>query len=184
MGARNRRLLLAGSVLLSLPALRAQNTPTFAYTGDDALLSAANVHRVNFGGFANSVLLEDQKLLFPFLPSLVYETGYLLWPSNRHANVSLNVAPEVFVTVFFMGRITGTAEVVLFNEASTRHERGVGLRIGAGYSALGSSFDFAETTPVLRAGFLIGNIRATYMHSVGRNAIIDHQLGVAIKFDW
>ncbi len=184
MGARNKRLLLAGSVLCACSALRAQNTPTFAYTGDDAIQSAANVHHVNFGGFANSVLVEDQKLLFPYLPSLIYETGYLLWPGNRRANVSLNVAPELFVTVFFMGRITGTVEVVLFNEAGTRHERGIGLRLGAGYSALGSTFDFAESTPVLRAGLLIGNIRATYMHSVGGNAIIDHQVGVAIKFDW
>lgn len=184
MGARNRRLLLAGSVLCVLTTLRAQNTPTFAYTGDDAMRSAANVHRVNFGGLANSVLVEDNRLLFPYLPALFYETGYMLLPSNRNVNVSLNVAPEIFLSVFFMGRITGTAEVVLFNEASTRHERGLGLRVGVGYSALGSTFDYAESTPVLRAGLLIGNIRTTYMHSIGGNAIIDHQLGIAIKFDW
>ena len=184
MGINNSRLTAVLLAFLLQTVARAQNEPTFAYTGEDAQRSAANVHHVNFGGLANSVLVADEVLLFPYLPALFYETGYLLLPSNRNVNVSLNVAPEVFLSVFFMGRITGTAELVLFNEASTRRERGLGLRIGAGYSALGSTFDYAESTPVLRAGFLIGNIRATYMHSIGGNAIIDHQLGIAIKFDW
>jgi hypothetical protein len=105
-------------------------------------------------------------------------------PANGTANISLNVAPELFLTTFFMGRITGTAEVVLGNEASNKALRGAGFRFGAGYSALGSTFGFTEATPVVRAGVLFDNIRLTYAYSLGNRAIIDHQIGVGIKFDW
>jgi hypothetical protein len=184
MGARNKRWPAVVCLLLASTAALAQTTETFAYTGDDARRSAANVHWVNFGGFANNVVLVDQELLFPYLPSLFYETGYLLLPANRTANVSLNVAPEIFLSTFFMGRVTGTAELVLINEATTRQEHGLGLRFGLGYSALGSTFDFTESTPLVRAGLLFGNIRVTYAYSFGQRAILSHQLGIGIKFDW
>lgn len=184
MAARSERvpLLLAGLILGVVG--RAQFGSTFAYTGDDALRDAADVHWVHYGGFSNNVLLVDQALLWPWMPTLFYEQGYLVEPSNEKANISLNVAPELFLTTFFMGRVTGTAEVVLGNEASNRMLRGFGFRFGGGYSVLGSTFGFTESTPVLRAGALFGNVRLTYAYSIGNRAIIDHQIGVGIKFDW
>ena len=83
-----------------------------------------------------------------------------------------------------VGYVSGTADLLLFNEAETQPGPGFGLRIGAGYSALGSTFEFTEHTPIVRAGFLISNIRVTYAYSFGRETIVDHQLGIGIKFDW
>ena len=184
MVARSDRAWFLTCALLCAGASCGQFGNTFAYTGDDALRDAANVHWVNFGGFTNNFLVEDEELLWPWMPSLFYEHGYLVNPSNGTANISLNVSPEIFLTTLFMGRITGTAELVLLKEAMNKPERGLGLRIGAGYSALGSTFGFTEATPIVRAGLLFGNVRATYAYSVGSRAIIDHQIGIGIKFDW
>lgn len=162
----------------------AQFGSTFAYTGDDALRDASDVHWVHYGGFGNNVLLQDDQLLWPWLPTLFFEQGYLIKPANELANISLSVSPEVFLTAFFMGRVTANAEVVLGNEASNKTLRGLGCRFGVGYSALGSTFGLTESTPVVRAGALFGNIRLTYAYSLGTQTAIDHQIGVGIKFDW
>jgi hypothetical protein len=162
----------------------AQNGNTFAYTGDDALRLQANVHYAHFGGFSNSVLIEEQRVIYPFLPALFYEMNYLVLRDRKHVNVGLGVSPEVFLTVLFMARAFGTVDVLLFNEASNKPGNGIGLRAGLGYSVLGSTFDLTESTPVFRAGLTISNIRITYAHALGDNILIDHHLGVGIKFDW
>jgi hypothetical protein len=170
-------LVLTGSAL-------AQQGTTFAYTGEDALADQLNLHRVNYGGFTNNFAVQDQEIVWPWLPTLFYEHGHLLMPQNKQANLCFTISPEVFLTMFFMGRVTATADVVLLNEAGNKPTKGVGLRVGAGYSALGSTFGFSETTPILRAGLLISNIRFTYAYSLSHTTIIDHQFGVGIKFDW
>ncbi len=184
MGCASERL--AGLCIAALMAgpLLAQQGSTFAYTGEDALDDQFNLHRVNYGGFTNNFALQDQDIVWPWLPTLFYEHGYLVLPRNQQANVCLTIAPEVFLTMFFMGRITATADLVLLNEAGNKPTKGLGLRVGAGYSALGSTFGFSETSPILRAGLLISNIRFTYAYSLSNTTIIDHQFGVGIKFDW
>ncbi len=162
----------------------AQQGSTFAYTGEDALADQFNLHRVNYGGFTNNFALQDQDIIWPWLPTLFYEHGHLLMPRNKHVNACLTISPEIFLTVFFMGRVTATADVVLLNEAGNQPSKGIGLRIGAGYSALGSTFGLTETTPIVRAGLLISNIRFTYAYSLSHITVIDHQFGVGIKFDW
>jgi hypothetical protein len=182
-GRRSRALLLI--LALSLPwCLKAQQGATFAYTGDDLLRSKANVHYLNYGGFANNLVLDEQDVLLPYLPSFLYEAGYLVTPANGHAALCISAMPEVFLYPWLMGRVTGILDANFLNEAATHEKRGLGFRIGIGYSALGSTFDFAESTPVLRAAILIGNIRTSYTYSWGRRTVVDHQLAIAIKFDW
>ncbi len=184
MGCASERLLgLCTAVLLAVAAT-AQQGSTFAYTGEDALADQFNLHRVNYGGFTNNFALQDQEIVFPWLPTLFYEHGHLILPQNKRANVSLTISPELFLSVYFMGRVTASADLVLLNEAGNKPTKGVGLRVGAGYSALGSTFGLNETTPILRAGLLITNIRITYAYSLSHTTIIDHQFGVGIKFDW
>lgn len=185
MGARNKRhtSYLVG-MLAATTGVQSQSTETFAYTGDDAMRSASNVHWVSYGGFGNNVALRTQDVLFAYLPSLFFETGYLLWPANRTANMSLNASPELFFAPFFMGRLTGTADLMLLNEATTRQEHGLGVRFGLGYSAVGSTFDFTESGPLVRAGVLLGNIRTTYAYNFGPQVLIQHHLCIGIKFDW
>lgn len=184
MVARSEHIIGLALALISSACCFGQFGNTFAYTGDDALRDAANAHRVNFGGFTNNLLMQDNELFWPWLPSLYYETGYLVKPANEKANISLNVAPEIFLTTLFMGRVTGTAELVLLDEATNKPGRGFGLRVGAGYSAVGSTFEFTEATPIARVGFLIDNVRVTYAYALAEGAVIDHQIGVGIKFDW
>ena len=184
MGAGSERFVCALTIFLIGPCAQGQFGNTFAYTGDDALRDQANTHIVNYGGFANNLALQEQTVVLPYLPTLFYECGYLLRPANRTANVVFAVAPEIFLTTFFMGRVSATAELVLLNEAGNKPERGIGLRLGGGYSALGSTFGFTESGPIVRAGILIGNIRLTYMYSLGKRTVVDHQVGIGIKFDW
>jgi hypothetical protein len=166
---------------------RGQPGTTFAYTGDDAVEDAMDTHNVHFGGFSNSVLVAadaDEQLVWPWLPALFYEYNYLLRPCNNVVNVSLGAAPEINLFPLFMGRVTGLAEITLGAEAHNRPGHGAGLRFGAGFTAFGSSFGFTENSPVLRAGFLVNNIRITYMYSTAKPLYINHQLTVGIKFDW
>ena len=179
----------ASSVLLLVALfcsgrLHAQQGETFAYTGTDALRNAANVHFLHYGGLANNFILDEQTVVLPYLPSLVYEAGYLVLPGNQMANLCLSAMPEVFFYPWFMARVTGILDATFLNEAQTHEERGVGFRFGVGYSALGSTFNFTESSPVLRAGLLISNIRVTYTYSWGRQTVIDQQVAIAIKFDW
>ncbi len=101
MGARSSAVLAA---LFASTLVLAQFGNTFAYTGEDALRDQANVHFVNYGGFANNLALVDQTVVAAYLPSLFYEAGYLLRPANRKANLELSVTPEVFLNVLFMAR--------------------------------------------------------------------------------
>lgn len=176
--------VFAVALLLMSTTARAQYGTTFAYTGEDALRDRADVHFTNHGGFANNLAVDGPTVILPYLPSLFYEAGYLVRPANHTANLNVNVTPEVFLNVLFMARVTAMADLVLLNEATNKPAQGIGFRVGAGYGALGSSFDFAEAGPVVRAGFLIGNIRTTYAYSPGNTTVIDHQLAIAIKFDW
>jgi hypothetical protein len=182
-GRRSRALFLL--LALSGPwCLKAQQGGTFAYTGEDLVGSRNNTHYLNYGGFANNFAVSGQTVVLPYLPSFFYEAGYLLTPSNRHAGLCVSVMPEIFLYPWFMVRVTGILDANFLNEASTQEEHGVGFRLGLGYSALGSTFDFTESTPVIRAAILIANIRAAYTYSWGHRTIVDHQLAVAIKFDW
>ncbi len=83
-----------------------------------------------------------------------------------------------------MGRVAGSLDIVLLNEASNKEARGLGLRAGIGFSALGSTFGLVESSPFLRAGILIGNIRVTYAKNIVIPTIIDHQVTIGLKFDW
>lgn len=182
-GRKSRTLFLL--LALSCPwCLKAQQGGTFAYTGDDLVRSKANRHNLNYGGFASNFAVSGQMTVVGYLPSFFYEAGYLLTPSNRHAGLCISVMPEIFLYPWFMGRVTGVLDANFLNEASTQEDRGVGFRLGLGYSALGSTFGFTESTPVIRAAILIANIRATYTYSLGHRTLVDHQLAVAIKFDW
>jgi hypothetical protein len=181
MAARSK--LLAVCLLLPL-LIQAQFGNTFAYTGDDLRRSQAEVHWAHFGGFTNNLALQGGAVVHPFLPALFYEASYLIQPSNEFANFAIGVIPEAFVSVLFMGRVTAMADVLLFQEASNKPGKGVGLRAGLGYGVLGSTFELVESSPVARVGILISNIRVTYAYSTDRRTVIDHQLGVGIKFDW
>lgn len=184
MGGRRSRALFFTLALASPWCLQAQQGDTFAYTGDDLVRSKQNVRYLNYGGFANNFALDGQTVVVPYLPSFFYEAGYLLTPANDRAGLCISAMPEIFLYPLFMGRVTGILDANFLNEASTHEKRGLGLRIGIGYSALGSTFGFTESTPVIRAALLIENIRASYTYSWGRRTIVDHQLAVAIKFDW
>lgn len=184
MAACSDRLVVLLFILGSSLTAKAQFGSTFAYTGEDALRSQQNVHYAHFGGFANSIAFDRDRLIHPFLISLFYEMDYLIKPANETINASLNVTPEIFLNVLFMGRVAGTADLLLFNEATNKPGPGFGLRLGGGYSVLGSTFDLVESSPILRAGFSISNIRATYTYSTRRDIVVNHQIAVGIKFDW
>lgn len=183
--AERAGLLLPAIALATL--LRAQPGGTFAYTGEDAARDAMDQHNVHFGGFSNSVLVvpyEEGELVWPWLPALFYEYNYLVLPRNRGLNLSLGATPEINLFPYFMGRVSGLAELTVGAESHNNPGQGAGLRFGAGYSALGSTFGLTENSPVLRAGVLFNNIRLTYMYSTARPIYINHQIMVAIKFDW
>ena len=182
-GRKSRTLFLLIALSFSW-CLQAQRGDTFAYTGDDQLRSQENVHNLNYGGFANNFALADQTVVIPYLPSIFYEAGYLLTPANGRAGVCISAMPEVFLYPWLMGRVSGFLDANFLSEASTHEERGPGFRVGVGYSALGSTFGLSETTPLIRAAILIQNIRVSYTYSWGQRTVVDHQLAVAIKFDW
>ncbi len=185
---RNAERAFLSVPLLTLAAgLFAQpGQSTFAYTGEDAILDALDQHHVHFGGFSNSVLVEadeEGKLVWPWLPAIFYEYNYLLLPSNKGLNVSLGATPEINLFPLFMGRVSGLAELTLGAESHNKPGKGAGLRFGAGFTALGSTFGFTESSPVLRAGVLFNNIRVTYMYALAEPIYINHQVMVAIKLD-
>ena len=187
MAASAERLAWALAAFVIAGAAHAQPGSTFAYTGEDAVLDALDEHHAHFGGFSNSVLTVeygDGVLVWPWLPALFYEYNYLLRPHNRVFNVNLGATPEINIYPLFMGRATGLVELTLGAEAHNRPGQGAGFRIGGGFSALGSTFGLAESSPVVRAGFLFDNIRITYMYSTAKPLYINHQIMVAIKFDW
>ena len=179
-----RRLTGVVAACLSAVLVQAQRDATFAYTGNDAVRSAESAHFANFGGLANNVAVADNEPVASYLPSLFYEGSYLLGQPNHTVNIGLDAMPEVFLNVLFMGRVTATADLLLLSEAQGEPGKGFGMRVGAGFSALGSTFGLTETTPVLRAGFLFNNIRITYAYGAGSEVIVKHQLAIAIKFDW
>ena len=187
MAKSAERFLSGWLVCLLSGVVHAQQGSTFAYTGEDAVLDALDVHHAHFGGLSNSVVTVeygDGQLVWPWLPALFYEYNYLLRPQNRVFNVNLCATPEINIFPLFMGRASGLAEITLGAEAHNRPGHGAGFRFGAGFSALGSSFGLTESSPVIRAGFLFDNIRITYMYSTAKPLYINHQLMVAIKFDW
>ena len=178
---RFRSLLIA---ILLAPSIHAQSGNRFAYTGDDLLRSQANVNYAHFGGFSANLAIQEDRIIHPFVASLFYEMNYMVRPGNEAINLGLGVVPEIFLNVFFMGRVTGTADLLLFNEANNKPDPGFGLRIGAGYSALGSTFDHTEHTPIARAGFSFSNIRVTYAYGLKPEILVNHQLAIGVKFDW
>jgi hypothetical protein len=183
-GRSKRNALLLAVLPIGIGAC-AQFGTTFAYTGKDAAIDALNTQHAHFGGISNSVLvLKEENFVWPYLPAIFFEYNYLLRPRNKQANLSLGVTPEVNVFPLFSGRVSGLAELVLFAEADNKPEKGFGLRVGAGYSVFGSTIGLTESSPVLRAGFLVDNIRITYMHTLGKQIYVDHQIAVGIKFDW
>ena len=62
------------------------------------------------------------------------------------AEIAAQAIPEkaAFYPKFF--RAFPGSDLLLFNEAETKPESGFGLRVGAGYSALGSTFEFTQFT--------------------------------------
>lgn len=179
---------IVGLMLLALAgAAHAQPGSTFAYTGEDAVLDALNTQHAHFGGLTNSVLViqdKDQDFIWPFLPAIFFEYNYLVMPRNHVFNVNLGATPEINFFPWFMGRATVLADLSFLAEADNKPGQGFGVRFGGGFSALGSTFGLNETSPVLRAGFVVDNIRVTYMYSTARPIYVNHQIGVGIKFDW
>lgn len=182
-GRRSSGLLLV-AVLAFAGAANAQRGETFAYTGEDALRSGTNTRVLNYGGLANNLLVADGTVLFPYLPTIFYEAGYLLTPPNGKAALSVSAMPELFLSPWFMGRVMGLVEANFMGEAQTHEVRAGGFRAGIGYAALGSTFGVTGNTPVVRAGFLVGSIRVTYTYSLAQQVVLNHQMAVALKFDW
>ena len=185
MATNAERGIFLGSALLIAVVTFAQPGTTFAYTGEDAVVSALNTHNANFGGISNSVLtVKEENFTWPYLPAIFYEYNYLVIPRNHGFNVLLGATPEINVFPLFMGRVTGLAEMGFLAEADNKPGQGFGLRLGGGFSAFGSTFGLTETSPVLRAGFVVDNIRVTYMYGTSALIYINHQITVGIKFDW
>lgn len=181
-----RRIVCLMAVGLS-HVVCAQPGTTFAYTGEDAVLDALNTQHAHFGGLTNSVLIikeRQQEFIWPWLPAIFFEYNYLLLPRNHTFNVNLGATPEINLYPWFMGRATGLVELSFLAEADNKPGQGFGLRLGGGFSAFGSTFGLTETSPVLRAGFVVDNIRITYMYCTAKPLYINHQIGVGIKFDW
>ena len=187
MAASAERFACGLVALVLAGALNAQPGSTFAYTGEDAVLDALNTQHAHFGGFTNSVLVikdKQQDYVWPVLPAIFFEYNYLVFPRNHGFNVNLGATPEINLFPWFMGRASVLAELSFLAEADNKPGQGFGLRFGGGFSALGSTFGLTETSPVLRAGFVVDNIRVTYMYSTAKDIYINHQVGVGIKFDW
>lgn len=182
---RNDRYWLGAALLIAVAETRAQPGTTFAYTGEDAVVSAMDVHNAHFGGFGNSMLVgDDERIAWPWLPTLFYEYGRLLNPQNKVANLIFSARPELHLYPWLMGRVSGLAEVGLGADAHNRPGQGLGCSFGAGYSVFGATFGLTESSPVLRAGITIDNIRITYMYSTTPGIFINHHVGVGLKFDW
>ena len=185
MGISAEQGLLLACLAMSAISLRAQPGTTFAYTGDDAVVSALNTHHAHFGGFSNSVLVyEEENFVWPYLPALFYEYDYLPMPGNHGMNVLLCATPEVNLFPFFVGRVSGLLELGLGADADNKPGHGFGFRFGGGFSALGTTFGLAESSPVLRAGFTIDNVRVTYMRMMDTDVYVNHHLAIGLKFDW
>ncbi|MBL7953482.1 MAG: hypothetical protein JNJ91_00485 [Flavobacteriales bacterium] len=184
-GRRSDRYGLSAALLFVAVLARAQPGSTFAYTGKDAAVSALDVQNAHFGGFGNSTLVgEDERIAWPWLPTIFYEYGRLLSPQNKLANLIFSARPELHLYPWLMGRVSGLVEVGLGADAHNRPGQGLGCSFGVGYSAFGATFGLSESSPVLRAGITIDNIRITYMHSTTPGLFINHHLGVGLKFDW
>lgn len=176
---------LIAALLFVAAEVRAQPGTTFAYTGKDAVVSAMDVQNAHFGGFGNSMLVyEDERIAWPWLPTIFYEYGRLLNPQNKVANLIFSARPELHLYPWLMGRVSGLAEVGFGADAHNKPGQGWGCSFGAGYSVFGATFGLNESSPVLRAGITMDNIRITYMYSTTPGIFINHHLGVGIKFDW
>jgi len=185
MAASAERIFSLGSTLLIGTVAVAQPGSTFAYTGEDAVLSALNVHHAHYGGVSNSILvLAEENITWPYLPAFFYEYNYLLMPRNHGFNLLLGVTPEINLFPLFMGRVSGLAEMGFLAEADNKPDQGFGFRIGGGFSAFGSTFGLTESSPVIRAGFVVNNLRFTYMYCTAKPIYINHQIAVGIKLDW
>lgn len=185
MATSAERGVLLGSALFVSAAACAQPGTTFAYTGNDAVASAMNMHNAHFGGISNSVLVVgEENFTWPYLPALFYEYDYLVLPRNPGFNVLLGATPEINFFPLFMGRVSGLAELGFLAEADNKPGQGFGVRLGGGFTGLGSTFGFTESSPVIRAGFVVDNMRITYMYCTSKPIYINHQVTIGLKFDW
>lgn len=185
MATSVERFLFLVSASLCGAVASAQPGSTFAYTGNDAVVSAMNTHNAHFGGISNSVLVvKEENFTWPYLPALFYEYDYLVMPRNHDFNVLLGAAPEINLFPLFMGRVSGLAEMGFLAEADNKPGQGFGFRLGAGFTAFGSTFGLTENSPVIRAGFVVDNLRFTYMYCTAAPIYINHQVTVGLKFDW
>lgn len=177
------RHLVAFALLTIAASSFAQGRDTFAYTGDDALPGGAKEHLMVAGGLANSFLVDNSVPVWPWMPAVYGQVEHRVFPGEHRVNVGVGAVPEVFLVALFMARVTVTADLLLFREAGVRSKDKVGLRMGFGYSALGSTFGYQQQAPVVRAGLLIDRFRISYMRNLTDVGFIDHQIMAGVVME-
>lgn len=184
MAANNRRAALLGALCLATRFTMAQVGSTFAYTGEDALPVGGRAHWVLSGGLSNSVLMDKEVATWAWLPAIMAEGSYLLLEGERSMNLSVGVAPELFLHPWLMARITLAADMRIGSEAKAMGQKGLGATIGLGYAALGSTFNYQQHVPVARLGVRLDRFRLSYAVNIdGPDAALDHQVAFAVVME-
>ncbi len=138
----------------------------FTYDGDDAKIARLTKQNMHFGSAAYGFIADEEGIALPFLITLNYEYGTRLLEIDDIAGISLNFNPHIAITHFFVGRISGSANLNLFNYATESSEQKLGLFAGIGYEYFGSSFGVNDLYPVVRGGFIFDNFRLLFQNGI------------------
>lgn len=188
MGKKNKindLTVLALSILLFCQKVQGQDSLRFSYHGEDAKIAELTRQNMHFGGVAYGFYADEEIIAVPYLLTLQYEFGTRLLELGKTAGVSLNFNPHVAITHFFIGRISGTANINLFNYATESSNHKLGLTGGIGYEYFGTSSGVNDLYPILRGGFLFDNFRLIYQNGIATDFEPGkHLVSIGAKIDF
>jgi hypothetical protein len=124
------------------------------------------------------------ELILPAMFTINYEQGLRIDELEDFASISLNISPAISFTSFFAGKITGTANVNLFNYATYTNANKFGFFAGGGYEYFISTFNLAGFYPLVRAGIVYNNFRLHLTQSFTSGKILTHSITVGNTLDW
>ena len=163
-----------------------ENDPNNTFYSEEKLIVEHVNSHTDFGElslFLTDLPYELNYVRFAYL-SIGLERMYPILDSSQDLNISININPQINVTTWISGKISGTITANFFKAANPKNKKMAGFNLGIGYEGFASTFNVTAHYPLAQIGIFLDSFKLTYQQTFTFDKTAMYGLKFGSRLKW